>query len=80
MDSSIAESIRNEARKLLASGVSAADFSEKFFGENGRLRGLWTNEQERIELVESQLYKLLQFNLAELRSKEAKLFDRKIEK
>ncbi|MGQ0550858.1 MAG: hypothetical protein ACT4PY_14445 [Armatimonadota bacterium] len=70
--------IRDEANELIAQGVSAAEFSARFFGPEGKLRALWTNETSRKGVVQSQLYKWLQRRLAEIRLREAEGFEKEI--
>ena len=71
--------IRDEAKKLLQKGTNALAFSERFFGPAGALRKLWTNKQDRKALVESDLYKWLQAQVAVLRRQEAKAFEQEVE-
>jgi len=70
--------IRDEADELIAKGTSAAEFSARFFGPEGKLRALWTNEPDRRRVVQSQLYKWLQRRLAEIRAREAEGFEKEI--
>jgi len=70
--------IRHEANEVIAKGVSAAEFSARFFGPEGKLRTLWTNETGRKRVVQSQLYKWLQRRLAEIRLREAEGFEKAI--
>ena len=77
---SVERDILENARKMLAEGTDAVTFSGHFFGPEGRLHELWTNQAERKALAESDLYKWLQDCLAELRRREAKAFSQEVER
>lgn len=69
--------IYNEAKQLLADGITAPEFASRFFGPKGKLRKLWNNKNDRAEFVRTKLYKWLQSKLALLRREEAKKFLKK---
>lgn len=71
--------IHDEARALLSKDVSAPEFSARFFGPDGLLRGLWATSEERKAVTRSELYKWLQQRLAELRRREGEAFEREME-
>lgn len=70
--------IRREAEELLAGGGSAAAFSARFFGPEGRLSGLAGSPRERELLVKTDLYRWLQDRLAELRRRDAADFESRV--
>lgn len=69
------KAIYDEARRLLDEGMEAPMFSERFFGPEGRLRGLAATAQERAALTRSTLYQWLQEQVERLRGGEARRFE-----
>ncbi|MEE8583552.1 MAG: hypothetical protein V3T83_01745 [Acidobacteriota bacterium] len=70
--------IYEEAARLLDEGISAVDFSAHFFGSGGRLLELTKNRKGREILVETDLYKWLQTQVAQLRRQESRRFKREV--
>jgi predicted HicB family RNase H-like nuclease len=63
----------------LRQGITAAEFSRKFFGAGGMLAKLARTRDERKRLVAGELYRWLQEQLAELRRRETKAFEQEVE-
>ncbi len=76
----VRELIYKEARQLLLSGIRAAEFSRHFFGPQGRLKEFWHSKEDREKLVQTHLWKWLQSELADLRKKEARYFEKELKK
>jgi hypothetical protein len=70
--------IYQEAQRLLQEGVGAIDFSEAFFGPQGRLADLYETPPERAAAVKSALYQWLQQQVARLRHEEVDRFEREV--
>jgi predicted HicB family RNase H-like nuclease len=64
---------------VFQAGITAAEFSQQFFGPAGMLGKLCKSKQQRKALAQSELYKCLQEQLAELRSREVETFSREVE-
>lgn len=77
----------NEAEKqtyqaavdALQKGITAPEFSQRFFGPEGMLAKLCSSKEDRKALAGSDLYRWLQDQLAELRHREAEAFRREVE-
>ena len=70
--------IYQEAAQQLEEGIGAVDLSAHFFGPGGRFAKLAKSRKEREKLVESDLYKWLQNQVARLRRRESTRFKREI--
>ncbi len=73
------KAIYQKARTLLKKGTDAVAFSDAFFGTQGALRALWKTDADRKRVIESELYRWLQAQAAELRRRDAKTFEQEIE-
>jgi len=73
------KAIYQDAKDALENGVTTQEFSRKFFSNEGALQQLWSNQQEKEQLIQSELYKWLQQQLAELRRQEVELFEKEVE-
>ena len=71
--------IYDKANEVLAKGVSASQFSQMFFSPSGELSALWSTDDEKKTVAESELFKWLQEQLADLRTAEAKQFEKEVE-
>ena len=71
--------IFDEARRMLADGTNALEFSSRFFGHEGLLSELGSDRRARRKLSESELYRWLQHQVGLLRRKEAARFERELE-
>jgi len=63
----------------LQEGITAPDFSHKFFGPQGMLAQLCQTKDDRNALAAGELYQWLQDQLAELRRRESEEFRREVE-
>lgn len=70
--------ILDEARAMYDRNASVGEFSGRIFGPDGLLRQMWSNDDERHELVKSTLFKRLQDQLHELGAREVEQFERDI--
>lgn len=67
--------IRRAAVEMLNRHASVGEFSSRFFGPDGMLRGLWKTEDDRRQLVSSPIYRELRSMLASLGEREVAAFD-----
>lgn len=71
--------IRAAAERMLAAGIDAIAFSQKFFGSEGLLRQLWKTDAERREMMRSDLYRWLHERLSRLQRVEVEAFEKEVE-
>lgn len=70
--------VYEQALTLLQQGVDAPAFSSRIFGPEGEMASLVRSEQERRQLLESQLYRWLKHRYEELRASDAARFEQEL--
>jgi predicted HicB family RNase H-like nuclease len=73
------QAIYEKAKKVLEKGITASEFSERFFSPQGELQSIYQTKKGKEQFVTSELYKWLQEQLAHLRIAGAKEFEHETE-
>ena len=70
------KAIHREAEEALSGGISASEFSQRFFGPEGKLNSLGDAHEARRAVAASALYRWLEEAMTRLRSVEVSKFER----